>query len=204
MTEITLSKPFEFCGETYEKIEMDFDKLTGADIEAIEEELYAQTKFVVVKEEWSKRYQRHLAAKAAGVPNDMIEALPARDYKKIVKAAEREIGQIDRESGEVLSQFEGGNDKIKIVLNEPVQYKIETYEEIEMDFGGLTGRDIEAVEDEVSAAENIRFYPALSKKYQRHLAAKAAGVPSEMAKKLKMRDYSRMAEAARYFLFSEA
>lgn len=204
MTEIMLAKPFEFCGETYEKIEMDFDKLTGADVEAIEEELFAETKTIVFREDWNKRYQRYLAAKASGVPNDMIEALPAREYKKIVKAASDAISKIETESGKLLNQFDGGNDVITMTLSKTAEYENETYETIEMDFGGLTGRDIEAVEDEVSAAENIRFSPSISKRYQRYLAAKAAGVPSEMVKALPMRDYNMMVEAARYFLFSEA
>lgn len=204
MTEIMLAKPFEFCGEMYEKIEMDFDKLTGADVEAIEEELFAETKTIVIREEWNKRYQRYLAARAAEMPNDMIEALPAREYKKIVKAAAAAISKIEAESGKMLDQFDGENDVITIALSQKTEFKGETYEKVEMDFGGLTGRDIEAVEDEVSAAENIRFSPSVSKRYQRYLAAKAAGVPSDMVKTLPMRDYNMMVEAARYFLFSEA
>ena len=78
MTEIMLAKPFEFCGETYEKIEMDFDKLTGADVEAIEEELFAETKTIVFREDWYKRYQRDLAAEAAGEQSEMTAALSAR------------------------------------------------------------------------------------------------------------------------------
>ena len=84
---VDLRRPFEFCGETYEKLEMDFDGLTGRDIEAIDEELRKAGQ-IVFRPAWSHVYQRYLAAKAAGVPNDMIEALPARDYNRVVEAAQ--------------------------------------------------------------------------------------------------------------------
>lgn len=84
---VTLSKPFEWCGETYEQINMDFDGLTGSDMEAIDDELRAMN-IQVPFPAHSRQYQRLLAARAAGVPSDMLEKLPLGDYYKIVRAAQ--------------------------------------------------------------------------------------------------------------------
>ncbi len=81
-----LMEPFEWCGVTYTALHMDFASMTGEDIEALEDELTAMggnnadpTK--------SRRYQKLLAARAAGVPSDMLGKLPAADYNAITNGA---------------------------------------------------------------------------------------------------------------------
>lgn len=85
---IKLSKPFTYEGKTYEEITMDFEGLTGRDIEAIDDEL-AAFGIVIPNPNISHKYQRLLAARAAGVPSDMLNALPAQDYNKITFTARR-------------------------------------------------------------------------------------------------------------------
>lgn len=83
---VRLSKPMDYMGKTYEELTLAFDDLTGRDMEAIDDELNAMG-IVIVNPNISHKYHRILAAKAAGVPSDMIELLPLRDYQRITAAA---------------------------------------------------------------------------------------------------------------------
>ena len=83
---VKLSKPYEHTGVTYSEIKMDFSSLTGVQFEAIDDELIA-TGAIIVSPQASRRYQKLLAAKAAGIPSDVIETLNARDYLAVVNAA---------------------------------------------------------------------------------------------------------------------
>lgn len=85
-TTIRLSKPKEYMGKTYEELVLAFDELTGRDMEAIDDELGAMG-LVIANPNISHKYHRLLAARAAGVPSDMIEVLPLRDYQRITQAA---------------------------------------------------------------------------------------------------------------------
>lgn len=87
---VKLSKPFTYEEKTYNEIRMDFEGMTGRDIENIDAQFYGIGEFLTVQinPNQNHKYQRYFAAAAAGVPSDMIRALPARDYNKIVKAAQ--------------------------------------------------------------------------------------------------------------------
>ena len=81
--DIVFTKPLEWCGKTYTEAHLDFNALTGKDIEAIDDELGVFTG----SPENSRRYQKLLAAKASKIPSDAIAHLPAADYNAIVQAA---------------------------------------------------------------------------------------------------------------------
>lgn len=83
---VRLSKPMEYMGKTYVELTLAFDELAGRDMEAIDDELAAMN-IIIVNPNISHKYHRILAAKAAGVPSDMIELLPLRDYQRITAAA---------------------------------------------------------------------------------------------------------------------
>lgn len=85
--EVKLSKPFEWCGTTYEEINMNFEGLTGRDMEAIDDEIGVMGLRGLVPA-YSRMYQRMLAARASGVPSDVIDHLPLVDYNAIVTAAQ--------------------------------------------------------------------------------------------------------------------
>ena len=82
----TFTKPVELNGKRYEKMTFYFENLTGADIEAIEEELQDQNKYVLAPEV-SSVFQSMLAARAGGVPSDEMRRLPIRDYMQIKNKA---------------------------------------------------------------------------------------------------------------------
>lgn len=81
-------KPVEIEGQKYTSLTFYFDRLTGEDIEAIEEELQDQNKYVL-SPEISSAFQSMLAARAAKIPADAIRRLPVRDYMAIKNKARR-------------------------------------------------------------------------------------------------------------------
>lgn len=80
------AKPVEMEGKKYTTLTFYFENLNGEDIEAVEEELQSQNKYVL-SPEISSAFQCILAAKAAGVASDDIRRLPVKDYMKIKNKA---------------------------------------------------------------------------------------------------------------------
>jgi hypothetical protein len=82
----TFKTPVEIEGKKYQTLTFYFDNLTGEDIEAVEEELQDQNKYVL-SPEISSAFQSTLAARAAKVPADEIRRLPVKDYMAIKNKA---------------------------------------------------------------------------------------------------------------------
>ena len=82
----TFKKPIEIEGKKYTSLTFYFEDLTGLDIEAIEEELQDQNKYVLTPE-ISSAFQSMPAARAAKIPADEIRRLPIRDYMAIKNKA---------------------------------------------------------------------------------------------------------------------
>lgn len=80
------SEPVEIAGKKYKSLTFYFEDLTGEDIEAVEEELQDQNKYVVTPEV-SSAFQCILAAKAAGIGSDEIRRLKIKDYMRIKNKA---------------------------------------------------------------------------------------------------------------------
>lgn len=78
--------PVTIEGKQYKSMTFYFEKLTGEDVEVIEEELQDQNKYVL-SPEVSSVFQSMLAARAAGVGADEIKRLPISDYMKIKNKA---------------------------------------------------------------------------------------------------------------------
>ena len=82
----TFKAPVEINGEKHKALTFYFEKLTGEDVEAIEEELQDKNKYVLTPEV-SSVFQTMLAARAAGVGADEIRRLKIKDYMKIKNQA---------------------------------------------------------------------------------------------------------------------
>ena len=82
----TFKVPVEINGQKQKTLTFYFEKLTGEDVEAIEEELQDQNKYVLTPEV-SSVFQTMLAARAAGVGADEIRRLPLGEYMKIKNQA---------------------------------------------------------------------------------------------------------------------
>jgi len=73
---IALKNPVTVNGTTYTEIRLDFDSLTGADMEAIENILVAEGSITPQLKEFSKAYLMQVAARAARVNINDIRAFP--------------------------------------------------------------------------------------------------------------------------------
>lgn len=82
----TFSKPVEILGKKHKTLTFRFGELTGADIEAVEQEMQDMGKYAL-SPEISSVFQSMLAARAARVGSDEIRRLPVADYMKIKNKA---------------------------------------------------------------------------------------------------------------------
>lgn len=89
MFEHKLKKPVEYNGETIEKLEFDFDKLTGADCMAIEDELQAIGKPAVIPA-FSSPFLVRMATKACTIDigSDIFDYMGISDFN-IIKSQAR-------------------------------------------------------------------------------------------------------------------
>ena len=80
----TFQPPFSYCGKTYDKLTFRFDRLTGADSLAVEDELQALGKAVIVPT-FSGQYLTRISARACQERIDFMafKAMPIRDYNQI-------------------------------------------------------------------------------------------------------------------------
>jgi phage FluMu protein gp41 len=79
---IPLRKPFSFEGKEYTEIKLDVEALTGKDMIDAETEARAMGVRSIMLES-SKAYQAILAARAAGVTVDLINALSAKEFSRV-------------------------------------------------------------------------------------------------------------------------
>lgn len=79
-------KPFKYEGKTFETLNFYFERLTGRDMIAIENEMQAMQEYALAPE-ISRSFQSKMAAKAAGVGSDVLENMPLNEFNKITNAA---------------------------------------------------------------------------------------------------------------------
>ena len=79
-------KPFNWEGKDHKEIDFNFGGLTGNDALSIETEMEQNNEYPLAPEV-SKSYQLRMAARAGGVPSDLIAALPFQDFNRITNAA---------------------------------------------------------------------------------------------------------------------
>ena len=86
--EIEFKKPVKYNGKEYSKLSFDFEKLTGRDGLAIEEELQMMNKAVIVPA-LSGEYLVRMAARACTerIGADIFNYMSLKDYNRIRSAA---------------------------------------------------------------------------------------------------------------------
>lgn len=80
------SKPFKYENKTFETLNFYFERLTGRDMIAIENEMQAMQEYALAPE-LSCNFQGKMAAKAAGIGSDILESMPINEFNKITNAA---------------------------------------------------------------------------------------------------------------------
>ena len=68
-------RPFEYAGKTYTELTFNFERMTGRDMVAIEDEMQMNNEYALAPE-ISRSFQAKMAAKAAGIGSDVLDAMP--------------------------------------------------------------------------------------------------------------------------------
>ena len=79
-------KPFEFEGKRYDVLNFNFERLTGRDMIAIENEMQANNEYAL-DPLLSRNFQSKMAARAGGIGSDVLESMPLQEFNRIVTAA---------------------------------------------------------------------------------------------------------------------
>lgn len=82
----TFKVPFVYGGATYQELTFNFERLTGRDMVAIETEMQMNGEYALAPEV-SRCFQAKMAARAAGIGSDILDAMPLKDFNRITNAA---------------------------------------------------------------------------------------------------------------------
>ncbi len=98
----TLSRPIKFEDKTYTSLNLDFEKLTGADILAVDREIKnkamstgSQSDLISFSPGTDVKYQAAIVAKAAGVYIGLMEELSAKDFMRVCQRAQNFLLSMD-------------------------------------------------------------------------------------------------------------
>ncbi len=87
---IKLKKAIEYKGAEYKELDMDLDALTGAQLIKAKSQLTVRAdspiNFDTIAPQLSMEFQARVAAEASGVPYEVIQALPAKDFVQVTNA----------------------------------------------------------------------------------------------------------------------
>lgn len=91
---------------------------------------------------------------------------------------------------------------VVINLARPYTYEDKTYKKFVFDFEGLIGEDLVDIETEMTAVGEFALSPEISTSFLYRLAARAAGVGSDVISSLPIRDFGKIKNKSRDFLVS--
>lgn len=89
-----------------------------------------------------------------------------------------------------------------INLARPYTYEDKTYNKFVFDFESLIGEDLVDIETEMTAVGEFALSPEISTSFLYRLAAKAAGVGSDVILNLPIREFGKVKNKAQSFLVS--
>lgn len=118
------------------------------------------------------------------------------DIKKAEKAEETKtevevVTDSDTPTGVYVHEFK-----------KPYTYEDKTYTKLVFDFEKLIGDDLVAIENEMAAVGEFALSPEISTSFLYRLAARAAGVGSDVIAHLPIRDFGKIKNKSRDFLVS--
>lgn len=86
------------------------------------------------------------------------------------------------------------------VFKKPFEFEGKTYDKLTFNFEGLLGADMIAVENEMAAVGEYVLSPEISTSFLSKMAARAAGVGSDLIEHLPIRDFGKIKNKSRDFL----
>lgn len=114
--------------------------------------------------------------------------------QEVAEQAEKATGNVtdsDTPTGAYIHKFQ-----------KPYTYEDKTYTELTFDFEKLLGEDLVAIENEMAAVGEFALSPEISTSFLYRLAARAAGVGSDVIVNLPIRDFGKIKNKSRDFLVS--
>ena len=87
-------------------------------------------------------------------------------------------------------------------FKKPYTFEDKTYTRLVFDFEKLIGDDLVAIENEMAAVGEYALSPEISTSFLYRLAAKAAGVGSDVIAHMPIRDFGKIKNKSRDFLIS--
>lgn len=111
--------------------------------------------------------------------------------EKAENKAENKANVTDSDTGKYTHEFK-----------KPYTYEDKTYTKLEFDFEKLIGEDLVAIENEMAAVGEYAISPEISTSFLYRLAARAAGVGSDVISHLPISDFGKIKNKSRDFLIS--
>lgn len=120
----------------------------------------------------------------------------------IKKTANEQAAEETKEAVAVVTDSDTPEGAYVHEFTKPYIFEEKTYTRLVFDFEKLIGDDLVAIENEMAAVGEYALSPEISTSFLYRLAAKAAGVGSDVIAHMPIRDFGKIKNKSRDFLIS--
>ena len=120
----------------------------------------------------------------------------------IKKTANEQAAEETKEAVKVVTDSDTPEGAYVHEFTKPYTFEEKTYTKLVFDFEKLIGNDLVAIENEMAAVGEYALSPEISTSFLYRLAAKAAGVGSDVILHLPIREFGKVKNKAQSFLVS--
>lgn len=120
----------------------------------------------------------------------------------IKKTANEQAAEETKEAVKVVTDSDTPEGAYVHEFTKPYIFEEKTYTRLVFDFEKLIGDDLVAIENEMAAVGEFALSPEISTSFLYRLAARAAGVGSDVISSLPIRDFGKIKNKSRDFLVS--
>ena len=120
----------------------------------------------------------------------------------IKKTANEKAAEETKEAVAVVTDSDTPEGAYVHEFTKPYTFEEKTYTRLVFDFEKLIGDDLVAIENEMAAVGEYALSPEISTSFLYRLAAKAAGVGSDVIAHMPIRDFGKIKNKSRDFLIS--
>lgn len=120
----------------------------------------------------------------------------------IKKTANEQAAEETKEAVKVVTDSDTPEGAYVHEFTKPYTFEDKTYTKLVFDFEKLIGDDLVAIENEMAAVGEYALSPEISTSFLYRLAAKAAGVGSDVILHLPIREFGKVKNKAQSFLVS--
>lgn len=120
----------------------------------------------------------------------------------IKKTANEQAAEETKEEVKVVTDSDTPEGAYVHEFTKPYTFEEKTYTRLVFDFEKLIGDDLVAIENEMASVGEYALSPEISTSFLYRLAAKAAGVGSDVIAHIPIRDFGKIKNKSRDFLIS--